>query len=238
MAERGLMDMLQSYQGAGMPFGTDRPQDFAGPGGTYDEQRMLAEVAERARWSNRNTTVPMPGFEPSNFPNYFDAYGSPKLDDSRQVAADAGISLQQLAGGIFPKYNRSGFGQGYQYPSDKGGFFSLDNLFGNLGADVPSLGRFASASPSTNNWRLLGQGPGWIMRNGFLIDPATALWGGQRGWVPNGGITGENPATPSPIGLGTAASLGMPNRYAIGNSPAYAGWPGATNWFQVSGSPG
>src|SRR5580765_7793174 len=141
---------------------------------------------------------------------YFDAYGGWKLDDPEQVAAASGINLNQLAGGFFPQ--STGQDQGYKIPSDKGGFFRAADLYRKLGRDVPRIGTFGQAGPSTNNWRLLGMGPGWIMRNGSLINTNAAAAGGPGSWNGSGGISGEHfvlgrGSTP----LGAGQSYGVPN---------------------------
>ena len=202
-----------------------------------------AYLAERARWSNRNAASADPQFAPSpENAKYFDASGQPRIDNPLQVASDAGITPKQLAAGVFPRYGDryGGHMQGYDYASDKGGFFKLEDLFGrDPGGNplTPSIGRAGQGGLSTNNWRLLGMGPGWIMRNGQMIDVHSGggMWGGSRSWLPNGGLTGEQFSTPTPIGLGTGGAYGVPNLLNYSNSPSMAGWPGAANWSTVTG---
>ena len=191
---------------------------------------------------------------PPDLAKYFDASGEYKIDDPRQVAAEGGISLAQLAGGIMPRWKNDR--QGYEYPSDQGGFFKIEDLFGLTGPatlpqqldpnqrgagppernpghiSVPQAATYGMSRPSTNNWRLLGMGPGWIMRNGMLIDPhdqSTKL-GYRAGGMPTGGISGEQYVPFSPLPLGGGTSMGVPNLVATGASPSKAGWPGATSW--------
>jgi hypothetical protein len=199
---------------------------------------------------------------PPELAGYFDRWGSPRIDDPRQVAAEGGISLGQLAGGLLPRDR--GMGQGYEFPSDKGGFFSIEQLFGLTGTPrqvpgmggggpgaqttqtvregatpVPQAATFGMGGPSTNNWRLLGRGPGWIMRNGMPIQTQSAggRWGYPAGGGPSSGASGEQWMLPYPISLGTGAGYGMPNLWATGVAPPYAGWPGAETWFKVGGVP-
>ena len=165
---------------------------------------------------------------------YFDAYGGWKLDDPEQAAAASGVSLGQLAGGFFPQSN--GQDQGYKIPSDKGGFFNAADLFRKLGRDVPRIGTFNQAAPSTNNWRLLGMGPGWIMRNGSLINTNAAQAGGPGSWSGSGGISAEHfvsgrGSTP----LGAGQGYGVPNMIQIGAGHGTSwGWPGADYWNSTS----
>jgi hypothetical protein len=244
---------------------------FAGPGGSYNEAEYLNNVrlqnnfneglrlrllhnepvpqaqygtwaqgdpAERAAWSNRNTANSsiFPGME-----KYYDEHGQPRADDPRQVASDAGISVQQLAGGLMPRYGQR-YGastQGYDFPSDKGGFFRVDDLYKNFPSGVPRAAAAGSGGLSTNNWRLLGQGPGWIMRNGQMIDTQSGSvgWGYPRGAYPSGGISAEQTMPWYPLPLGGGSSMGVPNLLASGAAPSSAGWPGATNWPLGGGWP-
>ena len=75
---------------------------------------------------------------PEDKARYFDASGGYKLDDPRQVAAEGGISPDQLRQGFLPRYGYNG--QGYDYPSDKGGFFSIEALSRLGGQSVPGNG--------------------------------------------------------------------------------------------------
>ena len=154
---------------------------------------------------------------------YFDAYGGWKMDDPEQAAAASGVSLGQLAGGFLPRMGQTGIE--YNTGSDKGGFFNAEDLFRKLGRDVPGMGTFNQAAPSTNNWRLLGMGPGWIMRNGELINTlAGQVRGGGSSFSDMGtGITAEHGmGVRRGSALGTGASHGTPNQW--GDS-FY--WPGA-----------
>jgi len=154
---------------------------------------------------------------------YFDAYGGWKLDDPEQAAAASGMSLGQFASGFLPRMGVTGIE--YNTGSDKGGFFNAADLYKKLGRDIPGMATFGQAGPSTNNWRLLGMGPGWIMRNGELINT-------QAGEVRRGGssfsdmgvgVTAEHGMSAlRGSNLGTGASHGTPNQW--GDS-FY--WPGA-----------
>jgi hypothetical protein len=202
---------------------------------------------------------------PPDLAKYFDQSGQYKIDDPRQVAAEAGISVADLAGGLLPRYGRGEGeyeGQGYSYPSDKGGFFRIEDLFGltkrpvevpgTLGPGgrqptstqaqipVPSIATMGMGGPSTNNWRLLGMGPGWIMRNGQLINTRASgtRWGGPAGWTPTGGNTGEQGMLARATALGAGANYGVPNILQAGlGQPITYGWPGATQWFSAGGVP-
>jgi len=196
---------------------------------------------------------------PDELRKYFDQYGRPKIDDPRTVAADAGIGVSDLASSFLPRYGRGPGeyeGQGYSYPSDKGGFFTYNDLYdqtrqpttvagmrGSGGqeptanlrtANMPLVGTFQSNMPSTNNWRLLGMGPGIIMRNGQLIDTRASgtRWGGPAGWTPTGGNTGEQSMPAIATALGAGAGHGVPNMLQAGlGQPITYGWPGAFNWW-------
>jgi hypothetical protein len=203
---------------------------------------------------------------PQDLAKYFDQYGRPKIDDPRTVANDAGISLSQLASGLLPRYGKNAGeyeGQGYAYPSDQGGFFTIQDLFGQSGTPtqvpgtgpqrpggdaantvtqrvggtpVPSIATFGMEQPSTNNWRLLGMGPGWIMRNGQLIDTRASgtRWGGPGGWTPTGGNSGEQSMPGRGTALGAGANYGVPNLLQAGlGQPITYGWPGAANWWHT-----
>ena len=154
---------------------------------------------------------------------YFDAYNGWKLNDPNEAAAASGISLAQLAGGFLPQMGQTGIE--YHIGGDKGGFFNAEDLFRKLGRDIPGMARYGQAGPSTNNWRLLGMGPGWIMRNGELINTqAGQVRGGGSNFSDMGtGITGEHGmGVRMGSALGTGASHGTPNQW--GDS-FY--WPGA-----------
>jgi hypothetical protein len=239
---------------------------FAGPGGSYNEAEYLNNVRLQNNFNEGIRQQTLAGHPPiarfgtwaRNTPQewnqeagaitralpenaqYFDASGQPRADDPRKVAADAGISVQQLAGGLMPRYGSTygAVGQGYDYPSDKGGFFRVSDLYQNYASGVPRAATFGQGGLSTNNWRLLGMGPGWIMRNGALIDVTSggAMWGGPRSWVPNGGFSGEQFMTPTAIGLGTGTLFGVPNLYT-GSNPGQAGWPGADMWRDIGKNP-
>jgi len=154
------------------------------------------------------------------------------IEDPEQVAQQGGTSLAGLAGGFFPSY--TGQDQGYKIPSDKGGFFNIEDLYRKLGRDIPRIGAYGSSAPSTNNWRLLGMGPGYIMRNGTLINTNSA--GGQAGgpasWSPGGGISAEHyVAGRGNTVLGGGVSFGVPNMIQAGpGQPSAWGWPGADQW--------
>jgi len=155
---------------------------------------------------------------------------APKISDAETAAAQGGTSLAGLAGGFFPRYVQHNV-QGYQIPSDQGGFFKAEDLFGQVGRkSMPGMGTFGMSGPSTNNWRLLGMGPGWIMRNGKMIDALSsgARWGGPASYTPNMGNSGEQSMPANGIALGTGSAMGVPNLHQAGlGFPVSWGWPGA-----------
>lgn len=185
--------------------------------------------AEQATWYN-------PAAAPSE---YFNATTHmPVVLDASQAAQQAGTTLQGLAGSFFPRMLENTQNQGYQIPNDRGGFFNVEDLYRKLGRDVPRIGTFQSNAPSTNNWRLLGRGPGWIMRNGQMIDTNSA--GGQAGgpanWSAGGGISAEHFISGrgnTPLGAGQG--YGVPNMIQAGAGHGVGwGWPGADQWNSTS----
>ena len=157
---------------------------------------------------------------------YFTAEGEPIISS----APDSAMS------GFFPQY-LGDRGQGYRIPSDTGGFFSAEELFKRSPrGSVPEIGTFGANRPSTNNWRLLGRGPGWIMRNGQLIDTGAngTSWGGPAGFTPSGGNSGEQAMLSQGTQLGGGKGLGVPNilQAGLGTDVTY-GWPGADQWFNA-----
>jgi hypothetical protein len=171
---------------------------------------------------------------PAELAGYFDQFGAPRMDDPRTVAAQSGQSIGQLAQGFFPRGDPGGIQ--YSVPNDRGGFFSISDLYGlssnarpeDKGGNVPSIGQYGRDRPSTNNWRLLGMGPGWVLRNGFLINtqaPETKLGfplGADMMMTPESGMN-----LARRISIGTGATVGLPGARA---SNASAGWPGAGGW--------
>jgi hypothetical protein len=160
----------------------------------------------------------------------------PKVLDAAQAAEQGRTTLQGLAAGFFPQ--QLDYGQGYKLPSDQGGFFNVEDLFRKLGRDVPRMGTFKANAPSTNNWRLLGMGPGWIMRNGQMIDTqsAGARMGGPASFTPSGGNSGEQSMLPRATALGGGMGFGVPNMLQAGlGQPIGYGWPGADQWFSEGG---
>jgi hypothetical protein len=162
----------------------------------------------------------------------------PKILDASQAAEQGGTSLQGLAAGFFPQQGAGNF-QGYNPPSDQGGFFNAEDLYRQLGRDVPKIGTLGQAGPSTNNWRLLGMGPGWILRNGSLIDTNSAggRYGGPAGWSSGGGNSGEQfVAGAGFTALGGGSGYGVPNMLQAGLAqPITFGWPGADHWIGAGG---
>lgn len=191
------------------------------------------------------------GQMPPELAQYFGAFGQARLDDPRTVASQGGVSLGQLAGGLLPRGSSAGQ-ISYDIPSDRGGFFSIEDLYnatrqpvqapGMIGmggqpnvsmqrsASVPQIAYEGANLPSTNNWRLLGMGPGWIMRNGRLINtraPETtrgAFLGADLGQA---GSSAENVAGYTHSDIGTGAWAGMPNNWR-----GATGWPGQATPYQ------
>jgi hypothetical protein len=158
------------------------------------------------------------------------------MEDPAQIAQQGGTSLQGLAAGFFPQ--QMARGQGYNIPSDQGGFFNAEDLFRQSGRNIPQIGTFQANAPSTNNWRLLGMGPGWIMRNGQMIDTNASgtRWGGPGGWTPTGGLTGEQSMPGRGTALGAGVAFGVPNMLQGGlGQPITYGWPGAMQWNSEGG---
>jgi hypothetical protein len=159
---------------------------------------------------------------------------TPKTAPPEQTAGEAGVSLGQLAAGFGPSGNPSRID--YNIPSDRGGFFNAKDIW--RGRSMPQIYTSESWLPSTNNWRLLGRGPGWIMRNNNLIDTRQARWGGPAGWVPTGGNTGEQSMGPIGSFVGSGAGYGVPNLLQAGlGQPVTYGWPGAAGgWHSAQGN--
>lgn len=111
-------------------------------------------------------------------------------------------------------------------PEDRstgGGFFLAKDNFGDMG--VPEAYQQGASSPSTNNWRLIGNDPRFIMRNGYIIDRyATDLKGPP---VPDIGF-GNNYGGPFWNSQAGEVS-GFPAAYNRGYT-SFAGWPGTNNW--------
>lgn len=209
----GLLQMAQAAMGDGGGWG-------GGGWGADAGQSSDPYAAERARYGsfdlNRNA--------------------EPIISDAAQAAEQGGTSLAGLMGGFFPR--ASDGVQSYQIPSDQGGFFTAEDLFRHSPqGSVPQMGTFMQNRPSTNNWRLLGRGPGWILRNGSLIDTNAARWGGPASWMPSGGATGEMSMPAVGISLGTGRAYGAPGLFAPGYAPASYGWPGADTWFRGAWNP-
>jgi hypothetical protein len=243
---------------SGQPQQPQQPQQQQQPGTSWygswdpDFQRTLSGPGYRMPDGSVNPELA----------KYFGPNGQPIIDDPRKVAAEGGVSVGDLVSGFFPRYGGRNpgeyAGQGYSFPSDKGGFFSLQDIYGLTGKDVPSgvpaspgepefqhvgrldipsIGGFGAGGASTNNWRLLapwGGGPGDIMRNGFLIHPNAGgtRWGGPASWTPTGGNTGEQSMPAAATSLGAGAGYGVPNLLQAGlGQPITYGWPGQNYWF-------
>jgi hypothetical protein len=101
-----------------------------------------------------------------------------------------------------------------------GGFFTMDERFGEK---LPFSFQAGSSMPSTNNWRLLPPNyrrPGFIMRNGQIINTNSPTMYGPLG----SGSLGDEGTAP---GWRSGAAAGYPSAYSPGGT-GYAvwGWPG------------
>lgn len=247
MATDGLLDMYGGFgggpdgaygSGIGGGSGTGGGSG-AGGGGEFDSWQSWAEAVQAARLGPELAGLAGLKAAPSSWgsqPSASDYYDPvtlmPKISDASTAAREGGTTLQGLAGGFFPRYVQDNV-QGYKIPSDRGGFFNIEDLYRQLGRDVPGMGASGRQGPSTNNWRLLGMGPGWIMRNGSLIDAFSTggRWGGPPAYSPNMGNTGEQSMPANGIMLGTGVGLGVPNLNQAGlGFPTSWGWPGGDQW--------
>lgn len=148
----------------------------------------------------------------------------PQMFSMQDVAAQAGLdSAGQLGQGFFPS---GGYGAvGYNIPNDLGGFFGAPI------SGVPTTG----AGLSTNNWRLLGRGPGWIMRQGNFIntqDPNTPF-GLPLGVDASFSDTAEAGAPGLKRFIAPGAAFRGYNKYGAhfwpgGSFTGYSSWPYAT----------
>jgi hypothetical protein len=115
--------------------------------------------------------------------------------------------------------------------STGGGFFTMDELFGDK---LPTSFQAGSSLLSTNNWRLLPseyRRPGYIMRNGRIIDTNSPTMFGPLG----SGSLGDAGPAPS---WRSGAGAGVPSAYSPG-STAYGvtGWPGQMGgWGMIPAS--
>lgn len=151
---------------------------------------------------------------------------TPRIMDPQQSAQYAGLSPGQLSQGIYPSGGRDDVR--YNIPNDRGGFFRLQDLTAARagqtgGSPIGGAAQMGENLPSTNNWRLLGRGPGYIMRNGNIIntlDPATQA-GLPLGWDTSFSTSGEN--------MVSGLHRYVPGPAALAGRNAYGAyyWPGA-----------
>lgn len=172
------------------------------------------------------------------------AFYSPGRPTEEFMAANSGITRGDLESPL--AYTAD---EPYR-PRDTGGFFTVSDLYRNFtpprtGAfgnrypqNPPSLFQVGQNAPSTNNWRLLGMGPGWILRNGNLVKPSMGDRGFASGSNPGGGVSAEHGNITPHIATGTGGAYGFPNLYAPGYAPPLAGWPSAIpeSWMPPYGS--
>lgn len=104
------------------------------------------------------------------------------------------------------------------------------------GGNVPPVFQMGSNAPSTNNWRLLGMGPGWVMRNGQLINTQTAQarQGLPANADPTFSDTGESGVANYARRVAPGAGLMGMNKYDAyfwpgGQIMGYNRWPYQTN---------
>jgi hypothetical protein len=108
-------------------------------------------------------------------------------------------------------------------PSDKGGYFTLSQLY--RGQNLPDVFAYGSNLPSTNNWRLTvpyGGHPGTILRNGQLIRPGPKA---ARGHMISHTGSGVRVAAEDP---GGTWNMPVPPGAALSGNNAFAAqyWPG------------
>lgn len=127
-------------------------------------------------------------------------------------------------------YTSQNFDPG-QAAADSPGFFRVSDLYPHGG--LPPIYQQGAGDLSTDNWRLLGMGPGYILRNGYLIRPSSGDRGFPSGRNPGGGVTAEQGNVVPFIGTGTGTAYGFPNLYAPGYAPGSAGWPSSLNPWQT-----
>lgn len=171
---------------------------------------------------------------PSGVQSPFEA-GTPQaasLNDPQNwglTPGDLESPLAYMGGGPFVAAPRNQ----YQWkPRDYGGWFTLDQLYGQrrpdsagMGQQVPDMFQYKSNWPSTNNWRLLGMGPNWIMRNGMLINvDENARWG-----LPTMYNMSASPSAEHGMGHRVGIAPGKGGKY--GGVPSIGGgselfWPG------------
>ena len=117
--------------------------------------------------------------------------------------------------------------------STGGGFFTIEDLYRRRGEGVPAQFQSGSGMASTNNYRLFGGSPGWIMRNGYIIN--TNDVNGLYGPYGIGGM-GDTPITNPRWRSGAGA--GFPAAYAAGSvATSIGGWPGS-GVLALLGTPG
>jgi hypothetical protein len=129
----------------------------------------------------------------------------------------------------------SPFMPGTWRPSDKGGYFTLQQLF--QGRDIPEIFSHGANLPSTNNWRLTvpyGGGPGSILRNGQLIQPG---WNAARGQML--GSTGSG-VTGSGEDVGSTWNIPVNPGAALSGNNVWASqyWPGGSIFGMPFGNKG
>lgn len=225
------------------------------PGGTppSPNQDVLAQIARDRAWWDANVNTPGSGQGPMVGNDYWRAAAepgmsgyfetgpgggiAPKVFSPQQVAEQSGISLGELGGSFTPRTDVSG-NANFQLPrDDRGGFFRASDLYG---PRLPGIYSQGAGGLSTNNWRLLGRGPGTIMRNGRIIDVGAARhsMGFPSMGGPGSGVSGEVEMSHVPrIPFGSGSMYGWPNAF-MGNygQSTYAGWPGDVNGWTDVGS--
>lgn len=211
MAEPGLLDMGQQQ---GIYY--DPETGGHGPPGTMFSG--LPPISGFAGQTPEEVYAAMPWLQPGN----------------------QGITQQDLQGPLAYTSDQ----QPYE-PRDTGGFFSLDQLYDFApggaqtqggteppGHNVPQVLQHGAGAPSTNNWRLLGRGPGWIMRSGQYINAASpeARQGLPYGYDTSFSDTAESGTANYPRRVNPGAALTGVNKYDATYWPGQEGLMGRTRW--------
>lgn len=132
-----------------------------------------------------------------------------------------GSALQQSDTGWasnWQDYTNQGYDTG-------GGFWTMDQLYGNRDELVPTRFQTGSSLPSTNNYRLLPpdfRSPNFIMRNGQIIDLNSST------------LHGPDQVPDSHYNFGTRYSF--PSGYGWGRELGMYGWPGSLSGWTQEGS--
>jgi hypothetical protein len=209
------------------------------PDGTPVQQGLLGELATQAAPRAQpgppqnleiNTENPLgyafgPGYAPSNLDSVDSTPLAPTIWNLGQEAPpdNATQYLDYSHGDPFPA-NWEDYKSTDR--STAGGFFTAGELYG---ADLPGQFGRGRDAPSTNNWRLLPTGkPGYIMRNGNIINLNSTQLYGPYGPVP----TNQEGSPPWKSGI----NAGSPVAHAWGHGNQMIGWPGQLGPYWQDGT--